>query len=62
MCDIKSTWNNLNKILKNKNVDNNVAVTATYIIASEFNNYFTTIANKLISQIPNHELHFLVFN
>ena len=46
MCDIKSTWNNLNKILKKKNVDNNdglliggVAVTDTDIIASEFNHW-----------------------
>ena len=63
--NIKETWSIINSALKSKSKDSKVSIcddNGNQVTDSEvpnnFVNYFTTIADKLTSQIPNTQTHF----
>ena len=63
--NIKETWSLINSALKSKSKDSKVSIcddNGNQVTDSEvpnnFVNYFTTIADKLTSQIPNTQTHF----
>ena len=56
--DIKKTWGTINDTIKNKKTSNNIFISENNIdveernIPSKFCDYFTTIADKLVSELP----------
>ena len=57
--DIKKTWGTINDAIKQKKVSNNIVINENdnnieeLNIPSKFCTYFTTIADKLVAEIPN---------
>ena len=60
--DIKKTWGTINDAIKHKKVSNNIVLNENNEkidesnIPSKFCTYFTTIADKLVSEIPNSDV------